>query len=247
MRPKYLWYVAIVIFFILSFFGIWSMPKNLSDATNAVSKIEQWWLTHATHPIFAAFIIGLFFSTALIPEVFHILWNLLRPKLDIEFDPEHIPECSLDEGKGWVQFRMNVRNQRTRKTVHNCEGRVAKVESRLLTRPYVEKVPLTWAFKNDLNRTDLQDGQALPLNVIIIRESDNNQSTAQFISTSDANNPLHPFNLKGEYQCTIVVSSEETRPMYVDFVFDWTGDRMTARIKHVKISDRVPRSLRGGK
>jgi len=150
-------------------------------------------------------------------------------------------------GKGWIQFRMMVRNQRSKRTVHNCEGRVARVESQVLTQPFVEKVPLTWAFKNDLNRTDLQDGQALPLNVIILRQYANGQSTAQFISTSDANNPIHPFNLKGEYQCTIVVSSEETRPMYVDFIFDWTCDWMTAKVKHVKISDRVPRSLTGEK
>ena len=247
MRLKYLWYAVLAVFFILGFFGIWSMPKNLADAVNAVAPIEQWWSTHAAHPILAAFAVGLFFSTVLLPEGWRTFWNHLRPQLNIEFDPANVDECSLDEGKGWIQFRMIVRNQRTRKTVHNCEGRVARVESRYLTRAYVERVPLTWAFKSDLNRTDLQDGQALPLNVIIIRQSADGQCNAQFISTSDANNPVHPFNLKGEYQSTIVVSSEETRPMYVDFIFGWTGDRMTAKVKHVKISDRVPRSLCGGK
>ena len=237
MRIKYLWYAIVAFFSILGFFGNWSRPKNLADAMNALAEMEQWWSTHTAHPTLAAFFVGLSVSTVLLPEGWRAFWNHLRPQLDIKFDPESIHECSLNEGKGWIQFRMMVQNQRTRKTVHNCEGRVARVESQILTRPFVERVPLTWAFKNDLNQTDLQDGQALPLNVIILRQYANGQSTAQFISTSDANNPIHPFNLKGEYQCTIVVSSEETRPLYVDFIFDWTSDFR-------KISPKIELALR---
>jgi hypothetical protein len=47
-----------------------------------------------------------------------------RPQLDVEFNPGVINECSLDEGKGWTQFRIKVENRRIKKTVRNCEGMI---------------------------------------------------------------------------------------------------------------------------
>jgi hypothetical protein len=116
-----------------------------------------------------------------------------------------------------------------------------------LTRPYVEKVPLTWALRTNEDSADLQDGHDLPLNVIILRTNQDGPSTAQFISRPDANNSPHPFNATGEYDCTVVVTSDETKPKYVTFTFDWTGDRATARIKNVKTMEQNPQTLKGKK
>lgn len=161
--------------------------------------------------------------------------HLARPELDIEFDPENIPECRLGSPPV-MQFRMKVSNFRSGRTVRNCQGRVEFVE-RLSpsngTGPYVEKVPLTWALQINQHRTDLQDGQTLPLNVILVGLlAIGGQPVAQFISMPDANNAPHPFGTVGEYRCVVAVTSDDTKPKYVDFVFDWTGNPSTARIKN---------------
>ena len=164
-----------------------------------------------------------------------------RPELDIEFDPENIPECRLGN-QLVMQFRMKVSNSRSGKTVRNCQGKVEFVERPTSVKgigPYVEKVPLTWALQRDQDRTDLQDGQTLPLNVILVGLlAIGGQPVAQFIARPDANNAPHPFGAVGEYRCVVAVTSDDTRPKYVEFVFDWTGDPSTARIKNPVFSDK---------
>jgi hypothetical protein len=167
--------------------------------------------------------------------------RLVRPELDIEFDPENIPECRLGSSPV-MQFRMKVSNFRSGKTVRNCQGRIEFVERPSLAKsrgPYVEKVPLTWALQTNQHRTDLQDGQSLPLNVILVGLSTiGGQPVAQFISMPDANNAPHPFDTVGEYRCVVAITSDDTRPKYVDFVFDWTGNPSTARIKKPVFADK---------
>jgi len=248
MRFRYIWFVIVAVVFLLGFFGIWTMPKDWRSAIDVISPIESWWAAHSAHPILTAFLIGLAFSTLCLPEAIRIYReHFTRPKLDIEFDPVNVDECRLDDGKPWTQFRMKVGNYRSGKIIHNCQGRIDRVESQLLTRPYVEKVPLTWALRTNEDSADLQDGHDLPLNVIILRTNQDGPSTAQFISRPDANNSPHPFNATGEYDCTVVVTSDETKPKYVTFTFDWTGDRATARIKNVKAMEQNPQTLKGKK
>jgi hypothetical protein len=167
----------------------------------------------------------------------------VRPELDIKFDPQTIPECRLDDGGPWTQFRIKIENYRSGKTIHNCQGRADRVEGPILARPYVEKVPLTWAIRFNEDQVDLHDGEALPLNVIVMRTNENGIAVAGFISRVDANNSPHPFNSIGEYHCTISVTSDETKPQYIDFTFDWTGDRATAKVKDVKVIEQIQRAV----
>lgn len=107
--------------------------------------------------------------------------------------------------------------------------------------PYAEKVPLTWALQRDQDRTDLQDGQILPLNVVRVGIAViGGPPVAQFISPPNANNAPHPFDAAGEYRCVVTVTSDDTKPKYVDFIFDWTGDPSTAKIKKVAFFDKWP-------
>jgi len=225
--------------FLLSFFGFWEPPKDWASAVVALNSIEGWWNAHAAHPSWAALLLGLLFGTVFLPAALSGFWSYQRPALDVEFDPENIQECRLDDGGPWTQFRMMVGNRRSNKTVHNCQGRVFSVESRSLARPYREKVPLTWAIRIDKDQIDLRHGDTLPLNVIEMRENETDL-TAKFISPADANNSPHPFNALGEYQCVVAVTSDETRPKYISFTFDWTGDRTTAKIRNVRAHDKDP-------
>jgi hypothetical protein len=243
MRLRFIWYAVVIVGWLLSFFGILEMPKNWAATMTAFAPIEAWWDQHAAHPILAAFFAGLFFATVFLPEAWSHFWNYLRPSLDIEFDPDNTPGCRFDEGKGWVQFRMVIGNFRSRKTAHNCEGKVLKIESRFLSQSYEERVPLTWSYKEDLDRADIQDGGSLFLNIIVIGQATQGQ-TASFITTSDANNAAHPFNVIGEYKCTTVVSSEETGPAYVSFIFDWTGNATTAKISNVRVFRKTPHPIK---
>jgi hypothetical protein len=163
--------------------------------------------------------------------------QLIRYELDVEFDPEKVPECHLPGDNGpWEQFRIKVSNRQSGKTIHRCKGTVERVESRRFNRPYVEKVPLTWAVRFDEDYLDLQDGDSYPLHVIVMFE-DKGISQAEFIRRTNAHNS-NPFNQVGEYQCSIVLTSDETKPKRISFTFDWTGDRSTSRIKDVKTSDQ---------
>lgn len=162
--------------------------------------------------------------------------QLARSDLTIQFDPDNIDECTLDEGKGWIQFRMKITNT-CGKTIHNCLGELARVKSSLLSRPYVEKVPLTWARMVDITALEIHNGATRLLNVIQIYDGRAGvPPKAQFISPADANNPIHPFEQLGSYDCTVTVSGEETNSKYVSFTFNWTGNR-TASIRNVRVSD----------
>lgn len=164
--------------------------------------------------------------------------QLIRYELDVEYDPENIIECRYIEGP-YEQLRLKVSNRHSGKTIHNCQGTVDRIESSLLNRPYVEKIPLTWAYLHNLDQVNLQDGKSYPLNLIILIDQDQNgRSAARFVSRVDAHNPPHPFNAVGEYQCSVLLTSDETKPKYISFTFDWTGDRSTSRIKDVKTSDK---------
>jgi hypothetical protein len=166
-----------------------------------------------------------------------------RPELDIQFDPENIPECQLGTPPV-IQYRIKVSNFRSGKTVRNCQGRVAFVER--LSAPnkmslYSEKVPLTWSYLKDLDKLDLHDGETYPLNVIQVGLVEiGGQPVARFITTQNANNAPHPFDLVGDYRCVVAVTSEDTTPKYVDFIFGWTGDPSTARIRSPAFSDKSP-------
>jgi hypothetical protein len=131
---------------------------------------------------------------------------------------------------------MKITN-RSGKTIHNCLGELATVQSSLLRRPYVEKVPLTWAFMIDVTAVELHNGSTRLLNVIQIYDGKNGSPPkAQFICPANANNPIHPFEKFGSYECTITVAAEETNSKYVSFIFNWTGNR-TASIKNVRVSE----------
>jgi hypothetical protein len=75
MRIRFLWYVGLAVFFLLSFFGVFSMPKDYPSALKMLTTIETWWSAHAAHPVAAAFITGLAIGTALLPE----LWIQIKP------------------------------------------------------------------------------------------------------------------------------------------------------------------------
>jgi hypothetical protein len=96
--------------------------------------------------------------------------ELARLELDIQFDPESIEECSLDEGKGWKQFRLNIRN-RSVKTIHDCHGEIDRIESPLLARSWPEKAALTWSYLIDITKLDLHSGECKQLNVIQINDA----------------------------------------------------------------------------
>ena len=132
---------------------------------------------------------------------------------------------------------MKVSNRRYGKTLHTCKGPVDRVESITLNRPFVEKVPLTWAVRWNEDYLNLQDGDSYPLNVILMSDDDGT-SKAEFVRRTDAHN-ANPFRQLGEYQCSILLTSDETKPKHVTFVFDWTGDWKTATIKDVKTSDEL--------
>jgi hypothetical protein len=59
-------------------------------------------------------------------------------------------------------------------------------------------------------------------------------SRAEFIRRAEAHN-ANPFGRIGEYQCSIVLTSDEIKPMRVSFEFDWTGDRKTSKVTDVKV------------
>jgi hypothetical protein len=162
--------------------------------------------------------------------------QLVRYELDIQFDPENIDECRLS-GDGWKQFRIKVSNRQSGKTVHNCRGTIEKVQSRFLNEAYVEKVPLTWAVRWSEDNLDMQDGQSYSLNFVVMYDEDASSQKAEFVCHERAH-IAHPFNQVGEYQCSILLTSEETKPQCIDFTFDWTGSRATSRIKNVKISSQ---------
>jgi hypothetical protein len=167
-------------------------------------------------------------------KVWQLEKQLTRPELSIQFDPDNIDECTLDEGKGWKQFRVKITNA-SGKTIHNCLGELARVQASFLSRPYVEKVPLTWAYLLDITALDLHNGSTRLLNVIQIYDGKaGSLPKAQFVSPANANNPIHPFEKYGSYECTITVAAEETNSRYVTFTFDWTGNR-TSSIKNVTI------------
>lgn len=162
--------------------------------------------------------------------------ELTRLELDIQFDPENIEECSLDEGKGWKQFRLNIKNG-SGNTIHDCHGEIDKIESPLLARSWPEKAPLTWAYLIDITKLDLHSGECKQLNVIRINDQENGRSaTVQFISPANANNPVPPFEKLGQYECSLLVAAEEINAKTVRFVFDWTGDSKTSRIRNVRIT-----------
>jgi hypothetical protein len=159
-----------------------------------------------------------------------------KTELAIQFDPDNIKECSLDEGKGWRQLRLKITNG-TGKTIHDCHGDIDSVESALLPDSWVEKAPLTWAFLIDITKLDLHRGESKILNAIQINDAKNGGSASvQFISPANANNPAPPFEKIGKYECALVVSAEEINSRIVRFDFFWTGNSRTSRIKNVRIS-----------
>jgi hypothetical protein len=74
--------------------------------------------------------------------------------------------------------------------------------------------------QNQLDAIDIQHGRKFPLNVIIMGQGADGHSTAQFITIPDANNPIHPFNSIGQYGCVVLITSDDTRAIYVRFTFD---------------------------
>jgi hypothetical protein len=44
----------------------------------------------------------------------------------------------------------------------------------------------------------------------------------------------NPFGRIDNYQCSIVLTSDEIKPMRVSFEFDWTGDRKTSKVVDIK-------------
>jgi hypothetical protein len=150
-----------------------------------------------------------------------------KAELDIQFDPDRIKECSLDEGKGWKQLRLKIKNE-TWKTIHDCHGEIDSIESALLPDSWVEKAPLTWAFLIDITKLNLHRGESKILNVIQINDAKNGGSaSAQFISPANANNPAPPFEKFGKYECTAIVSAEEINSRIVRF--DFTGPATVKR------------------
>jgi hypothetical protein len=83
MRLKYLWYAVVV----LAFFGIVYLPKDWVSVIELLTPAEVWWTIHIPHPIIAAFIIGLFFSTVMLPEI----WSYAKPRW---FPPKPRPDIS---------------------------------------------------------------------------------------------------------------------------------------------------------
>jgi hypothetical protein len=172
-------------------------------------------------------------------KVLELEKRLARLELDIQFDPENIEECSLDEGKGWKQFRLNIKNE-SGKTIHDCHGEIDKIESPLLARSWKEKAPLTWAYLIDITKLHLHSGESKQLNVIQIDDPKNGGSAmVRFISPANANNPAPPFDKFGEYECTLIVAAEEMNAKTVRFIFDWTGYSETSRIKNVRIAEHA--------
>jgi len=80
MRLRYLWHALVAFLFILTFFGIFSMPKDWVSARELLTSVEAWWVSHAADPIASAFLIGLAFATIFIPEALSLLRDHLFPR-----------------------------------------------------------------------------------------------------------------------------------------------------------------------
>jgi hypothetical protein len=220
--------------FVRDFWGIWG-PLMSGTFSVPFAALAVFGKSEYAARIYGTMAYAALFVTCI------LLWRRLkRPYLNIQFDPENIRECTLGTPPNPKQFRIKVSNLETGKTIRNCQGRIEFVESTSLPQAYVEKVPLTWSLQVDQDRTDLQDGQSLPLNVIVVGMTNTGDRIAHFIARSDANNAPHPFNFKAEYRCVVAVTSDDTTPKYVDFIFDWTGNPATARIKDVSFSNERP-------
>jgi hypothetical protein len=75
MRLRWLWWLFVGLGYCLSYFDIVSVPKDWGATLKWIAPIEQWWVSHAAHPTFAAFFAGLTIGTVLLPE----LWSQIRP------------------------------------------------------------------------------------------------------------------------------------------------------------------------
>jgi hypothetical protein len=81
-KAKYLWYFVVLAGSIVSFFGLYDLPKTWGAVRQILlNPLEGWLQTNAADPILTAFILGLAFGTIILPEI----WSYAKPRL---FPPE---------------------------------------------------------------------------------------------------------------------------------------------------------------
>jgi hypothetical protein len=86
MRLKYIWYAVVGLFFLLSFFGVLTLPKDWAGTLGALASLERWWSSNAAYPAISAFLVGLAISTIFVPAAISLARDHLfpsKPKPDI--------------------------------------------------------------------------------------------------------------------------------------------------------------------
>lgn len=228
-------------FAITAAFYYLGFSKEEPDALRWLYSIDTWLNTNVAHPSVVAIAIGLTAGFIVVPGAWKAVSPFIsRPELKIEFFPEKVFECIFDlplEDRFIRQFRIKITNN-SGVVLNRCRGRIDRIASFHYDKPYVEKVPLTWAYQFNHVDVDLQNGQSLPLNVLQVTFFKNwiTYPIVSPISHTEANNKPIRFDRYTAYNLTIVVSSDEGKTKNIDFDFIWTGDIETTRIENVRIS-----------
>lgn len=162
-----------------------------------------------------------------------------------------IPECTLGDASR-KQYRIFVGNVDdamgnigTIRRVRGWVDRVARLSPEGkpdFSSLYVEKVPLTWALRFGILDVDLQFGQWLPLNFVVmgLPGLGGTVPTAEFVTVPDACSAPSPFTKPGDYDCVVAITSDDTPPVYVQFMYHWGGDVADSGLGAVSFFEQRP-------
>jgi hypothetical protein len=80
IKPNYLWLAFLAILAGLSFFGIFTLPKDWGSAMGLLTSIDQWISAHAAFPSLFSVVLILIVGTSIIPAALKLVTTLIGPK-----------------------------------------------------------------------------------------------------------------------------------------------------------------------